>query len=761
MAEVPVRAGRFISRKGWIIVGADDFQVRIYNYNTGEKVTQFEAHPDYIRSIAVHPSLPYVLTASDDMTVKMWNWDQNWKCQQIFEGHQHFVMSVTFNPKDTNTFATACLDRTVKVWNIGSSQPNFTLLAHETKGVNYVEYYPGADKPYLISCSDDRLVKVWDYQTKACVATLEGHRANVSYAIFHPQLPLIISGSEDGSVRVWNSATYKLEQTLEYGLERAWCCAFLKGSSLLALGFDAGHVILRLGSDKPAASMDPSGRIIVAKNSDIYTCHVRPGAADGTSDGSELSLTLKDLGAVEVFPSSLSHSPNGRFVAVAGDGEYTIYTALAWRSKTYGNALDFVWGADSSDFATRESESSISVFRNFKQRDLSIQPGYAALQIFGGTLLGVRSEGVVSFFDWESGLLVRRVDVDAEHVAWSESGELLVIATSESVYVLNFDRSAFDSAVESGDHDVDEGVEACFDVLYEAPEQIASGVWIGDAFLYSSPAGRVNYIIGGVVSNVAQADKPVFLLRYMARDNRVYAVDRSLNIVSFTVPLPVLEYQTVVLRGDLELAASLLDNVALSDRPKLARFLEKQDLTDVALQVTTDQDHRFELALQTGNLALAREIVSSLTHNEHKWRSLADAALASWNVSLALEAFEKGKDLESLLLVLTSTNNVVGLKQLAESAVLEAKYNIAFAALWAAADVDGCLDVLSKAGRPSEAAIMALTYNKGDQIDGLVEQWKSQLELSGKKDLGGRLCTPKETPEMFAALGSDDLIDVE
>ena len=49
-------------------------------------------------------------------------------------------------------------------------------------------------------------MQVWDYQTKACVQTLEGHSANVSAVAFHPELPLIVSASEDGSVKVRNRA---------------------------------------------------------------------------------------------------------------------------------------------------------------------------------------------------------------------------------------------------------------------------------------------------------------------------------------------------------------------------------------------------------------------------------------------------------------------------------------------------------------------------------------------------------------------------
>ena len=43
--------------------------VRVYNYNTLERVHQFEAHSDYIRSIAVHPTQPFFLTSSGKVAI--------------------------------------------------------------------------------------------------------------------------------------------------------------------------------------------------------------------------------------------------------------------------------------------------------------------------------------------------------------------------------------------------------------------------------------------------------------------------------------------------------------------------------------------------------------------------------------------------------------------------------------------------------------------------------------------------------------------
>ncbi|EAU38269.1 coatomer beta' subunit [Aspergillus terreus NIH2624] len=753
LTDVPVRAGRFIARKNWIVCGSDDFQLRVYNYNTSEKIASFEAHPDYIRSIVVHPTQPFVLTASDDMTIKLWDWEKGWKCVQVYEGHSHYVMGLSINPKDTNTFASACLDRTVKIWSLGSPHANFTLEAHETKGVNHVDYYPQADKPYLLTTSDDKTVKVWDYTTKALIATLEGHTSNVSFACYHPELPVIISGSEDGTIKIWHANTYRLEQSLSYGLERAWCIAYQRGRQGIAMGFDDGAVVVKMGREEPAVSMDGSGKIVWARHNEVVSTVIKGGDAS-LKDGAPLSLPTKELGSCEVYPQTLSHSPNGRFVSVCGDGEYIIYTALAWRNKAFGQALDFAWGSkdNSNDYAIRESATSVKIFRNFKEVSGGLDVGFQAEGLTGGVLLGVKGQGGIGMFDWETGNLVRRIEVEPKSVYWSESGELVTLACEDTFYVLRFSRENYINGLNEGEADED-GVESAFEVVTDVNESVRTGQWVGDCFIYTNSTNRLNYLVGDQTYTISHFDQGMYVLGYLPRDGRVYLADKDVNVVSFGLSLSMVEYQTVVLRGDMEMAAELLKDVPQDQMNKVARFLEGQGYKEMALEVATDAEHRFELALALNNLDIALEIARE-ANVEHKWKIVGDAALAGWNLSLAQECFANAKDIGSLLLLHTASGNKDGLRKLAEQASEAGLHNVAFSTLWSLGDVDGCIDLLVQTNRLAEAVLFSQTY-KPSRTPELAVQWKGSLEQSGKTKIARLIGIPPGAPDTITT--DDDL----
>ena len=135
----------------------------------------------------------------------------------------------------------------------------------------------------------------------------------------------------------------------------------------------------------------------------------------GIRDGERLSVPVKDAGAAEIFPQLLKHNANGRFVVACGDGEYIIYTSMALRNKAFGSALEFVWSHNASEYAIRESSTTVKIHNNFKEKK-SFKPEFGADNIFTGPLLGVRGGDSLAFYDWEDAKLVRRIEIDAKQV---------------------------------------------------------------------------------------------------------------------------------------------------------------------------------------------------------------------------------------------------------------------------------------------------------------------------------------------------------
>ncbi len=236
--------------------------------------------------------------------------------------------------------------------------------------------------------------------------------------------------------------------------------------------------------------MDPSGKLIYTRNNEVLSTNLQTVSDDTFIEGSRIPLSVKELGSTEIFPTSLNHSPNGRFVTVVGDGEYIIYTALAWRNKAFGTGNSFAWAGDSNTYAVLEGKLQVHVFKNFKERSGPVMKGLGSWIIdglHGGTLLGGRSSTFVVFWDWETGEIVRRIDVEAKNVRpfqqcptlahsplqvfWSLTGTLVAIATDESLYVLRFDRDAYTAKVEAGADLGDEGVEEAFEIVTEVPEK--------------------------------------------------------------------------------------------------------------------------------------------------------------------------------------------------------------------------------------------------------------------------------------------------
>ena len=93
-------------------------------------------------------------------------------------------------------------------------------------------------------------------------------------------------------------------------------------------------------------------------------------------------------------------------------------------------------------------------------------------------------------------------------------------------------------------------------------------------------------------------------------------------------------------------------------------------LKELALQVTTDADHKFDLSLQLDGRDAAVDIARTVPEleAEAKRKEIGDRALAVWRFDLARESFEKAGDLSALMLLLLAIGDRDGLAKLAATA---------------------------------------------------------------------------------------------
>jgi len=75
-------------------------------------------------------------------------------------------------------------------------------------------------------------------------------------------------------------------------------------------------------------------------------------------------------------------------------------------------------------FAIMGDNNQIKIYKNMQEYKV-FNAGFQVEGIFGGRLLSVKSKDFITFYDWETQVLVRRVDVSPapKNVYWSENGE--------------------------------------------------------------------------------------------------------------------------------------------------------------------------------------------------------------------------------------------------------------------------------------------------------------------------------------------------
>jgi WD40 repeat protein/tetratricopeptide (TPR) repeat protein len=233
--------------------------------------------------------------------------------RNTLQGHEGYVLSVSFSPTDGKILASGSSDKTIKLWNLETGENILTRGGHERQ-VNSVSFHPTNSK-ILASGSSDNTIKLWNLETGKEIRTLKGHTNYVNSVSFHPtNSKILASGSSDNTIKLWNPETGKVRT--------------LGGHNSQVNSDNLNNPNVQTQekrSEVNSISFSPDGKTLASGGSDntIKLWNVETG---------ENILTLKGH---EQEVNSVSFSPNGEILA-SGSWDNTI---KLWSLETGENIL--------------------------------------------------------------------------------------------------------------------------------------------------------------------------------------------------------------------------------------------------------------------------------------------------------------------------------------------------------------------------------------------------------------------------------------
>ena len=204
----PVRSVDFSNTGKYLLTGSNDKTIKIFDlYPKTKFVSSFKGHSNWVRCARFSPDNRLIGSCGDDNSVIIFDIEQK-SMKYKFLDHLSHVNSCRFSP-DGTIIASAGDDGKIKLFDIRMGRLIQHYDAHNDK-INCISYHQRGN--YIISGSDDSTIKIWDLKMGQILYTVHGHKGKVKSVNFNIDGDYFCSGGEDSILMVWKSNIKNMDE---------------------------------------------------------------------------------------------------------------------------------------------------------------------------------------------------------------------------------------------------------------------------------------------------------------------------------------------------------------------------------------------------------------------------------------------------------------------------------------------------------------------------------------------------------------------
>ncbi|MGP4050240.1 nSTAND1 domain-containing NTPase [Streptomyces sp. 2A115] len=180
----------------WVVSGSQDRTVRLWPMSGNAPSTVLGSHDDDVLSVAVSPDGAVIASSGADRTVRLW-YPHGRPVGAPLVGSEDAVLEVAFAP-DGRSVAAGCADGTVRLWSVPQGGTP-VCLTHDSY-IASLAFHPDGDR--LATGCGDGSVWLWRLGQDINPERLGAHDDFVTCVRFSPAGDLMATTSADGTIRL-------------------------------------------------------------------------------------------------------------------------------------------------------------------------------------------------------------------------------------------------------------------------------------------------------------------------------------------------------------------------------------------------------------------------------------------------------------------------------------------------------------------------------------------------------------------------------